>query len=480
MNYRNLFLTIFLTISFIALQVYNCIAQDITLKINVHGVAESKISLLPLTGTNAMKAIAEGDGIKNGETATITISKDNLPGEFVLRFDYKEKETSTPYPAEKHLVISNQNLELWVNPPYCNNEDSTHFQKGETENSLFARFGKESGKQKSNLGLLHNLLMNYDNTQSKFYQQGIQEYEKRRSEYNKWIIQQSTQYKALFVSHTFLFQYVPQIAFTGSEADKMQSALAHYFDGIDFNDPLLIKTTNLKEWMNGYVNIYGTMSKTETLRDSLFTLAGKNAIEKARPGNPKVYGWMVDYFYAGYESYNIKKGLAMLQQYLDDPNCLTSKRQQILKRVEGMAKLVTGTQAPDFTLSYIDGSDFNFHGYKGTAKYKLLLFWSADCEHCKQLVNGIKKRYNETGNKEKLSIVAVSLDDTETEVPKWESTIITLPGWKHLRAKGGVNSKVANDYAILSTPVMFLVDSESNKIVAIPDTLEQLVKALEF
>ncbi len=454
-------------------------AQDITLKINLRGVYESKLILLPLIGTNALKPIAERAGFKNGETAIISVSKDKLPAEFVLRFDYKEKETSTPYPSEKRIFIYNQNIELWVNPPYCNNNDSTHFQKDEKENALFARFTKENSKQKGNLNLLQNFLMNYDSTHSKFYQQGIEEYEKRRSKYNQWITEQSTQYNALFVSHTFRFQYVPQIAFKGSEADRIQSVIAHYFDGIDFKDSLLINTTDLKEWLNSYVNIYGALSVTETLRDSLFTLAGKTAIEKASLGNPKVYGWMVDYFYNGYESNGIKKGLAMLQQYINDPNCLTSKKQQIIKRLKGMAKLVVGTQSPDFILNNSDSSEFDFHAYKGTAKYKLLLFWSADCEHCKQLINGIKQWYNETGNKEKLNIIAVSLDDTKTEVQKWENAIINLPGWKHFRAKGGVNAAVANDYAILSTPVMFLVESKSNIIMAIPDNLKQLIEDLE-
>ena len=141
-----------------------------------------------------------------------------------------------------------------------------------------------------------------------------------------------------------------------------------------------------------------------------------------------------------------------------------------------MTKLVVGTQAPDFTLNYMDGSDFKFQTYKGTAKYKLLLFWSADCGHCQELVKGIKQWYDESNNKEMVNIVAVSLDETDTEVKKWESAIISLSGWKHLRASGGVNSKVANSYAILSTPVMYLVDSQSNKIVAIPENLEQLKK----
>lgn len=230
----------------------------------------------------------------------------------------------------------------------------------------------------------------------------------------------ATQFKTLYVSHFFRFQYVPQMVFNGSESDKTNSILNHYFDGIDFKDTLLIRTTNLKEWMNGYVNIYGSMAKTEALRDSLFPLAGKNAIEKAKQGAPKVYGWMVDYFYAGYEANDIKMGMTMLQQYLDDPNCLTSKKQQIIKRLEGMAKLVVGTQAPNFQLPYNDGGIFDFHAFKGTSKYKLLLFWSADCGHCQQLVSEIKKWYNETGNILKSDIVAISLDDTETEVPNGE------------------------------------------------------------
>jgi len=454
-------------------------AQDIIIKINLRGVYESKISLMPLSGPNALKSIAESEGFKNGETAKITVSRDRLPGEFVLRFDYKEKESSTPYPSEKRIIIYNQNLELWINPPFCNNEDSTHFQKGETENSLFVQFSKENAKQKENLGLLQNLAMNYDNSQSKFYQQVVGEYEKRRGEYNQWVTQQSIRHKALFISHAFRFQYVPQIALKGSETDKIESLLTHYFDGIDFNDTLLIKTTNLKEWMTSYVNMYGAMSKTEAMRDSLLPLAGKRAIEKAKLGNPKVYGWMVDYFYAGFEVNNIAKGMTMLQQYIDDPNCQTSKKQQIIKRLQGMSKLVVGTQAPDFTLSYIDGSDFKFSNYKTSAKYKLLLFWSADCEHCENLVKKIKQWYDETGNKEKLNIIAVSLDETDVEVKKWEGAIIRLPGWKHFRANGGINALIANDYAILSTPTMFLVDGKTNLIVAIPENLEQLKNKVE-
>jgi len=72
------------------------IAQDQNIKITIHlrGVYESNIKLLPLSGTKMLKSIVEVEGIKIGETTLLSVPKDQLPGEFVLRFDYKEKMES--------------------------------------------------------------------------------------------------------------------------------------------------------------------------------------------------------------------------------------------------------------------------------------------------------------------------------------------------------------------------------------------------
>jgi hypothetical protein len=175
--------------------------RDVALTIHLRGVYESKISLLSLSGSGTFKPIAEMPGIKNSETTKLIVLKEHLPGEFVLRFDYKEKDSSTPYPSEKNIFINDQDLELWVSPVYCNNSDSTWFQKDEKENATFLQFSKENGKQKEKLGLLQNFLMNYDDTESTFYQQGIEEYEQRRQTNNQWLTTLAQQDKALFVSN---------------------------------------------------------------------------------------------------------------------------------------------------------------------------------------------------------------------------------------------------------------------------------------
>jgi thioredoxin-related protein len=448
--------------------------KDVAITIHLRGVYESKITLMPLSGTKQFKSIAEVHGIKNSASTTLRIPKVNLPGEFVLRFDYKEKESSTPYPSEKYIFINNQDLELWVSPMHCNNPDSTWFQKDERENSTFTLFSRENTRHKEKLGLLQQFLMNYDDTKSKFYKLGIEEYEKRRLAYNQWLDTRVKQDKALFVSSLYRFNYVPQIPWDGTEKARMISVIDRYFDGIDFNDPIITKTSRLNEWMNNYVNLYGQMANTIALRDSLFPAAAKTAIEKAKQGNPIVYGWMVDYFYRGFESNNLPQGMKVLESYMNDPNCLTSKRMEIERRLKGTQTLVKGSTAPDIALKDSRGNLFELNKFKPDEKYILLLFWSADCIHCVETVDGLYPWQNQPEIKQKMSVIAISMDETDTEVKTWNQKVSDLSGWINMRADQGVRSKVASDYFVLAIPVMILLDSRTKEIISLPSSLIQL------
>ncbi len=450
---------------------------DITITIHLRGVYESKISLLALTPSHTFKPILEVNGIKNGETTELLVTDNYLPGEFVLRFDYKETAASTPYPAEKYIFIHDQDLELWVSPIFSNNPDSTYFQPGERENEAFARFSEMNAKQKEKLGVLQNFLMSYDDTGSDFYREGIKEYEKRREAYNQWLVSRTEQDKSLFISNLYGFQYVVQIPWEGNETDRILSLINHYFDGIDFNDSLVIKTSDINKWMDNYVNLYGQLVTTVALRDSLFPLAGKTAIEKARQGHPMVYGWMVDYFYRGYETNGIDAGIKILEPYLEDPNCLTSKRQEISRRLKGIETLVPGSKAPEISMTDSQGQPFDLYNFETTCKYILILFWSADCEHCATVLSNLHPWQQQPDVSQKIMVTAISLDETETEINAWEQKIAELKGWNHLLAEEGVRSKVAYDYYVLATPVMVLLDAKTREIVALPGTVEE-VKAL--
>jgi thiol-disulfide isomerase/thioredoxin len=466
-----------LIVACISLCLYGQLAAqtcDVELTIHLRGVYESKISLLGLNSQRLFKPITEVPGVKNGETAVLTVQKEHLPGEFVLRFDYRELETSTPYPSEKSLIINQQNLELWISPVFCNNPDSSYFQEDEIENSTYQGFSMENAHKKEKLGLLQNFLMSYDETDSKFYQEGIKEYEKRRTGYNQWLAEQIRKDAGLFVSSMYFFQYVPQIPWKGAENERLNSMIAHYFDGMDFKNPDIIRTSFINKWMDNYVNLYGQMSTTTALRDSLFPLAGKTAIEKAKSGNPVVYGWMVDYFYRGYETNGIDAGMKILQPYLDDPNCLTSKRMEIERRLKGIETLVAGSMAPPINMEELGGGTFDLYSMKSKAKYTLILFWSGDCSHCEELTQQLYPWQQQPEISKELAVLAISLDETDTEIAAWLKKKQSYVNWKHLRAPGGVNSKEANDYFVLATPVMALINQETKTIVGLPNSISEL------
>jgi len=452
------------------------------LTVHLQGVFEAKISLIPFVGLKAITPIAEVPDVKNGETAVIKIPAQYLPGEFLLRFDYRVKKTDSPYPAEKSVFINKQDIELSVNPPYSNNSDYTKFSEGETENTVYSRFMKENNKRRMPIEMLRQFLLSYDRPKSKFYTQAVKEFEQRRLGYNTYLGNQARRYRQLYVSRLFQFQHIPDMpatAWSGSENERLNQIIKHYFEGIDFSDPLIIRSRELHRFMDGYMRLYGAQAATKELRDSLFTEAGRIACEKASHGNPKVYGWMVDYFYKGYETYNIKDGMAMLREHINNPNCLTSKREQITKRLEGMARLVPGALSPDFVSIDKEGKDFEFHKWKGKARYKLLLFSLTGCGACKRLINGLTQWYNEPKNKGKIDVVIVDLKEIKTEEERQKNVAALPPEWKYTYVKGGIDSPAAKDYAILSTPVMFLIESESNIIVSSPDNLEQLINDLQ-
>ncbi|MBL7906176.1 MAG: redoxin domain-containing protein [Bacteroidales bacterium] len=428
-----------------------------------------------MSGPKQFKPVVELKAVKNGETATLVVPAEYLPGEFVLRFDYKEKPESTPYPSEKYILIGYQAIELWVHPMYANNPDSTRFQANEKENAAFARFSEENVRQKQKIGLLQQFLMDYDQPESTFYRQGILEYENRRQAYNHWINQKINEDSSLFASVLYRFSYLPKVNFSGDERERLLSLIDHYFDGIRFNDPIMIRTAQMNDWMNAYVNLHGQMATTVALRDSLIPAAAYKAIEKAKAGHPLVYGWMVDYFYRGFEANDIPSGMKVLEPYLSDPACLTTKRMEIERRLKGMETLKTGTKAPEIQLTDSENHPFLLSRFKTDAQTIILVFWSADCSHCQSTINELYPWSLKDANRKKVAVVAISLDETDTEIMAWDRKIISLEGWKHLRAAEGINSKVANDYFILATPVMLVVDALTLEIRAMPSTFSEML-----
>ena len=159
------------------------------------------------------------------------------------------------------------------------------------------------------------------------------------------------------------------------------------------------------------------------------------------------YDFMLDYIYKNY--------------YTKLPE--TEKNKEFTDMVKAKISVNVGKQAPNIILG-----DSNLYSVK--SDQTMVIFWSTTCSHC---LKEIPQVYDMLKDSKDIKVVLVGLEESYSD---WESVILSLPNWIHLRADGKWDNEYAKAYNIKSTPAYFLLD-ERKKILAKPDKLVD-VKAL--
>lgn len=454
------------------------LAQDLgsnksqQLTIQLHGVYDAKISVSAYS--NGMYSAPFSETPQVTGKIQINIPGEYLPGQFLLRMDYRKKVEDQPYPAEFVFFMKNHDLELKLNPLSLQ-PDSIDF-GNDDENPAYFEFLKANDVHRQQLILLEQVLVGYDSRGNQFYEITKDEFEKRRVEYNRWIEQQELKYEGLFVSRLFAFNKIPRLEWDLPAEQQFLKQASQYFDEINLGDALLVKTQAFDDFMNKYIAMFGRLVTNEAERDSMFTQAGRIACSKASKGHPIVYGWVVDYFYRGYETYGISSGMKMLEEHINNPNCLTSKKQEIIRRLEGMEKLVEGTPAPPFEVELMNGMQVRFKGISKDKSYGLLVFYESGCSHCIELLHEIQTWYEKDKSSAMFDVISIAVDD-DRQI--WKNFHLQQNyKWTDVWAPGGINSKVSNDYYILSTPAIFIVDKEM-KIAATLESFKEIESFLK-
>lgn len=138
---------------------------------------------------------------------------------------------------------------------------------------------------------------------------------------------------------------------------------------------------------------------------------------------------------------------------------------------------IEGDEAPDFTLSDINGSDVRMSDLRG--KVVLIEFWATWCPPCRESIpamNEIYKRYNEKG----LVILGISVDKGQNVAEDLRAFVreysILYPVL--------IDSKNINNlYGVYSIPTTFLIDKDRKVILKnigfSPELEDKLSKEIE-
>lgn len=166
------------------------------------------------------------------------------------------------------------------------------------------------------------------------------------------------------------------------------------------------------------------------------------------------YGEAVDFYYLKIASSGKNSWIEKLEEFSLDPDCPAKFREKINAQIEKIRTLQVGEIVPEISIN-----DFQLSTYQSSQECFLLLFYSPSCFHCTELLIDLIP-YSE---KIKLPVIALQIDN---EMNPWHFPEF----WTSLKA----DSKIRKAYGVFSTPSLYLVNTKSKQIRAIPENMTEI------
>ena len=238
----------------------------------------------------------------------------------------------------------------------------------------------------------------------------------------------------------------------------------HYFDHVDFNNPILQSSSFLDEKMLNYV--FGMSS--ESLDDIANYKENIDVVCSKMKGAPKevqrillfdLWQQMADLKIEPVANYISETYLMDIAVALND--------QELLRTLILYKDLSNGNIAPDFSLEVTkhDKNDAEKLSELKLANHYIIVFWSTGCSHC---LDEVPQLQTFVQSKEEIKVIAVALED---EPNKWNELIKTYPEFIHVYVHGKWDNKIGDDYGVSSTPTYFVLNKKK-EIIGKPEDFE--------
>jgi len=387
----------------------------------------------------------------------VDTAQTDLTGAFTFQLD--EGFTPGMYMVIKgpgqavELIFNKEDIQFTTSG--FNNEDAIQIISS-VENLIYYDYLGIKGMNLYKLDVLKNFLANYP-PNDEFFMDAITQYNFLKNQLNNRIDELVTNNPNTLAAR-YLETDRPLIVdpvLTPHEQNLF--AKKNHFNNINFNDTMLIRSTILTSKVVSYLSLFqNDANSQEELED--YMLMGVDTVLGYAQANQLVYEFVVDFLISGFESIGFEKGL----EYIADASSLgqfcenTERKLKLENKMELIKKLAIGKQAPSFSTTDIEGKAIILDEI--TAKKTILVFWASWCPHCDEVMPIINSYY---GNKDELEVITISIDESRDELMK--SLNDSNYGWINIAELAGWNGKIVEEYGIVATPSIFVLDR--NKII---------------
>jgi len=243
-------------------------------------------------------------------------------------------------------------------------------------------------------------------------------------------------------------------------------------DNIDFNDITLIGSEKLTSDILEYIG--ACQDTTKTAKNQIYDviIAVDNIL--ARCTSFPMYRFVYQYLISGFSELGVNPLVDYMVHlpYLEFIEMEKSEYDEMQKMAETYSRVQIGSKAPDIQTNTAEGSDFELYSLK--ADYVVLLFWSANCPHCRELIKEISAFLIENEDVAFVSVCVVGTKKSAEKIMRKAGiagAILVCDGKEW-------DSKIVDDYAIDTTPSIFVLDKDK-VILAKPfdvDDIKRVVK----
>lgn len=243
----------------------------------------------------------------------------------------------------------------------------------------------------------------------------------------------------------------------------------HFFDFMDFKDPILQSSGFLKDKAVAFVFSYvapkaSNLTQDQEIRKNLAVLnsqlTGVDPLFKAK---------IFEKLWTETSNRNLGASAVLIYDDYLLPLSKTAGQKEITgitDKIELDNRLRIGASAPE--ISWNDkGQERKLSDLTGAQNY-VLLFWSSTCSHC---LKEVPELYEELKDRKSIQVLAIGLEDDDIS---WKVESAKLPNFIHVLGLGKWENEYVTLYDVHQTPTYIVLDSQK-KIVAKPSSLEEVL-----
>ena len=333
------------------------------------------------------------------------------------------------------------------------------FKKSE-ENIMRQAYFEEMGK------LEEQLMMHYTSVQKS--KKELRDIARQMRETQERFIQNS---KGLIVHHfiTANLPYIPKAS--ESLQQYIENRRMHYFDAVDFDQPVLRASDFIKEKVLSFaltvhpLELKSSMGTQETIKNNL------NIIAKKLSEVDTTYTITIFYhLWKELINHNLNSAADFLYNARLKELAKSTGNLAMIDEIELYNRLRLGGQAPEIVVQK-GGVSYNLSDLKGDDAY-ILIFWSSTCSHC---LNELPKLHAGLSEYTNIGVIAIGLEDEEEN---WKKESAKFPDFEHTIAFGKWENEYAKLYAIERTPTYFILD-KNKKIISKPLDYQKVLEFLQ-